>query len=431
MAARQIQSVTLGELMTHPGHETTVAGQKSGHSTMQLVFTVNGPGEISGWLYPLTHALRAKFPQIRIFVCILPCVFSSGAEASVARQLESVDEVCTVRDSFALILRGRLPSGLSRQVPTLVFHLGGEVALTLLIAARLRAPVYAYADVRLPAMRRFRKVFFSGLTPLPAGLSDRAELLVGELMVDAATLRRAGVTRPTDARPQIGLFPGSREYMAEFLLPYYAVAVDAVTARHPNVNWLLARADFVRMDFLRQLAQPPEPRHWPAAALRFFETENEAWLETPAGTRIRILPGREVLALADLALTIPGTNTGEIAAGGTPMVVILPTYRGDEVPLPGLAGHLGRLPLVGKALKIAFGYRLLKSLPLLAQPNRRAGRMIVPEMVGTNLHPRIQAEIEKLLTTDTTALRETIKGAMGRPGAADRITDEIGAFFGL
>ena len=422
--------MTLGELTTHPNRGTT-AGQQSGRSTMQVIFSVNGPGEISGWLYPLTNALRARFPQIRIFVCLLPCVFSSGAEASVARQLETVDEVCTVRESFALILRGRLPSGLSRQRPTLVFHLGGEVALTLLIAARLRAPVYGYADGRLPAMRRFRKVFFSGLTPLPAGLSDRAELLVGELMVDAATLRRAGVTRPTDGRPRIGLFPGSREYMADFLLPYYAVTVDAVTARHPDVDWLLARADFVRMDFLRQLAPPPEPRQWPATTLRFGEAGNDAWLETPAGTRIRILPGREVLALADLALTIPGTNTGEIAAGGTPMVVVLPTYRGDEVPLPGVAGHLGRLPLVGKALKLAFGYRLLKSLPLLAQPNRRAGRMIVPELVGTDLHPRILAEIEKVLTTDTTALRETIKGAMGRPGAADRITDEIGAFFGL
>jgi lipid-A-disaccharide synthase len=255
--------------------------------------------------------------------------------------------------------------------------------------------------------------------------------LIGELMVDAAALRRAGVARPPDSRPRIGLFPGSREYMVEFLLPYFAVTVDAVSARHPEVDWLMARADFVRMDFLRQLAPPPEPRHWPAATLRFGEAGPDTWLETPAGNRIRILPGREVLALADLALTIPGTNTGEIAASGTPMVVILPTYRGDEVPLPGLAGHLGRLPLIGKALKTLFGYRLLNSLPLLAQPNRRAGRMIVPELIGTDLHPRISSEIEQILTTDTTALREKIRQAMGRPGASDRLAGEIGAFFGL
>ena len=64
------------------------------------------------------------------------------------------------------------------------------------------------------------------------------------------------------------------------------------------------------------------------------------------------------------------------------MVVVLPTYIGHIVPLPGLAGHLGRLPGVGRALKTALGYRMLRGLPLLAQPNRRTGRMIVPELVG-------------------------------------------------
>lgn len=394
----------------------------------QIVFTVNGPGEISGWMFPLIRALRADIPNLRIAVCLLPCVYSTGAEVSVLQSL-GVEVAVSVRDSLALIFRGRWPAGLSRSAPTLLFHLGGEVALTVLLSKRLRAPLYAYAERPLPYGFAFARVFYNGLNQLPARIAATPEAAVGELMVDAAQLRRDAAQSARTGRPTVGLFPGSREYMAEFLLPYYAVTVDALSAERPDIDWVMARADFVRMEFLRTLKTPPEDRTWPAHPLSFHEDGDAAWLQTPAGNRIRILRGAEVLGLADCALTIPGTNTGEIAASGMPMVVVLPTYLGHKVPLPGLAGHLGRLPFVGKMLKLYFGYKVLHGLPLLSQPNRRSGRRIVPELVGEGLHPAINDALRGYLDHDTSALQDEIRNAMGKGGAAQKLAAAVADFF--
>lgn len=396
----------------------------------QVVITVNGPGEVAGWLYPLSVELKRRYPQVRIVACVVPCVFSTGAETDVLRALRHVDAVCSTRQTLSMILRGRLPDAIAPDLPTLVFHMGGDVTLSLALGWRLKATKFAYVEVPIPMNRFFDKLFYNGLTPVK-GASEGGT--VGELMVDAAALRRAetAAVRDASAGKCIALYPGSRSYMAEFLLPYYAVTVDALSARRPGLEWVMARADFISMAYLRDFPQPPQDRTWQAHPLSFDEDETGAWLQTPAGNRIRILDGPKVLGLADLALTIPGTNTGELAASGVPMVVVVPTYLGHKVPLPGIAGHLGKLPLVGRLLKLAFGWARVRKLGLMAQPNVRAGRQIVPEFVGEGLHGDIQAALEQLLDSDTAALSDEIRATMGQPGAARALAGEIAAHFNL
>ncbi|MEM6741752.1 MAG: hypothetical protein AAF646_16705 [Pseudomonadota bacterium] len=399
---------------------------------MQVVFTINGPGEVSGWLHPLTVALKARLPGVRIVVCVLPCVFSSGAERDVIGKLATVDAVASVAESLKLIATGRGPDGfLEEGVPTLVFHLGGEPILSVALGWRLAAERYAYVERRSLVNRLFGEVFFNGLAWRPG---DRPGGTVGELMVDAARLRRAeaeaeAMGAERDGRPCVALFPGSRTYMAIHLLPYYAVTVDAIAAERPDIDWVLARADYISMETLRHLPPPPEGRTWPAVPLSFREEGGVTWMETDGGTRIRILSGAEAIARADIALTIPGTNTGELAASGVPMVVVLPTYLGHEVPLPGIPGHLGRLPLLGRLLKISFGWWRVRKLGLLAQPNVRSGRMLVPEFVGEGLHASMQDALEALMDQDTTALSDELRATMGAPGAAYALASRIAAFF--
>lgn len=397
---------------------------------MQVVFTVNGPGEIMGWLHPLAATLRACHPQIGIHVCILPCVFSTGAEKHVVEGLGCVDSVLGVAESLALILRGRRPEGMRLVGPTLVFHLGGELALSHLLGLRLKAPRYGYVEHPAPLNGLFRKVYYNGLSTRS---SERAGGTVGELMVDAAHLRRRPGPRTRSSAPTIAIFPGSRAYLAIHALPYFAVQVDRLSARFPGLNWVVARASFIPMDTLRTLPPPQEGRRWQAVPLRFSEDDAGAWLTTEVGNRMRILDGPEAISCADFALTIPGTNTGELAAAGVPMVVALPTYKGDQVPLPGLAGHLGRIPLFGRVLKLGFGWLRLRNLGLLAQPNVRAGRMLVPEIVGEGLHDAIEAALASFIEGfgHDEPLRETLRATMGQPGAAAALSREIADFFGL
>ena len=399
----------------------------------QLVITVNGPGEIAAWLYPLTVAVKRARPDIRICVCLLPCVFSSGAERGVLSGMDGIDAVADVRESFAIILRNRLPQGFRRDAPTLVFHLGGEMALTVAIAWRLKAGLYGYAEDSLPWQWRFRRLFFSGLNPVPKRFADDPGALVGELMVDAATLRRQAAGADPGNDPVIGLFPGSRDYMVRPMLPYMAAMADRLAAARPGLRFVMAKSDFVDWDVLRRLAPPAPDLPWEAHAVRLVEDAGPPWLETQAGLRIDILANAEVLARADLAVSLPGTNTGEMAAAGIPPVVVLPTQMADanarEIPLPGLAGHIGRLPLIGPALQRFAAHQLLARTPILAIPNRRAGRVISPELVGAVTPAELAGTLGDLLDGDLDALSAEVRGAMGRAGAADRLAREIDGYF--
>ncbi len=392
---------------------------------MQVIFTVNGPGEISGWLFPLSTELRARFPGLRIVACLLPCVFAAGSERRVIEALGVADAVLDQTESLRLIRRPGGHPAIQRHAPTVVFHLGGEPTLSVLLSRRLRAPLLAYAERPLPFGFLFREIFYSGLEKLPERIAKRAGAVVGELMVDAARLRRERAGARRAGRVTVALYPGSRAWMAEALLPFYALIVEALAADHPELDWVVARSDFLGPDLFDRLAVlPPEP------ALEGLPLRHDAangTLVTPAGIPLQLLPGAEALGRADLALTIPGTNTGELGAAGVPMVVILPNAAGHRAPLPGLAGHLGRLPGVGRALKTAMGMRLLRSLPLLAVPNRRAGEAVVPEIVGENLRPRIEAELRRLLSADREEIGRRLRRAMGEPGADRRLAEAIGA----
>lgn len=394
---------------------------------MQVVITVNGPGEVSGWLTPLAARLRALYPDLSIFVCLLPCVFASGREASVIRGLGTVDGVTTVRETWRFVLTGRRPAGMAASGPMLVFHLGGEMALTKAIAWRLGADIHAYVELHRPVDGRIRKVFYTGLSHRP----DDPSLTVGEMMVDAAEMRRSAAPPRVQGRRVLALFPGSRDYMVGPLLPYYAAIIDRLAPRHPDLEFVVARSDYISDAFLRALPVPPSDAPWPHSALTLHEDAGALWFTTAQGTRIDVAPGPQVVARADFALTIPGTNTGEIAAFGVPMVVALPTYLDQTIPMPGLLGHIAKIPVLGPAIRRAAGRRFLASMPHLALPNRRANRRIVPEFVGRGIDAGITQALEDLVSHDTTELRARIRDAMGQPGAADRLARHIGTAFGL
>lgn len=398
----------------------------------QVLITINGPGEISAWLRPLAAAIKTRAPDVRIFVCLLPCVYSSGSEKSVLDGIEDVDGAASVGDSMKLILRRKFPAGLDPDGDTLVVRLGGDMVLSSWLARRIGAPAFAYTERPNPVLKRFDRIFYTGLNPMPDKIGTRATEYIGEMMVDSAAAKRGGLAAPEADANVIGVFPGSRSYMAEFMLPYFAPAIDRVAAARPDVRWLMARSDFVTDDWLRNFPAPPETRDWTASALSFHEDGDAQWFETAAGTRIDVCPNRLVFRQMKAALTIPGTNTGEMAAAGIPMVTVLPTYRyvAENVPLRGISGHVSRLPWIGMKLKIMATEAVLRNPGYLSQANRRADRYIVPEIIGQNLHDQIAEALKvQLDDTDGSTGRE-IQSIMGEPGTADRFADQIVAHFG-
>jgi lipid-A-disaccharide synthase len=221
--------------------------------------------------------------------------------------------------------------------------------------------------------------------------------------------------------------------MVRHILPFLAADADRLAAERAGLRFVMAQAPYIDDAFLRDFPAPSDDRVWDASAVRYQEADGRRWMLSEAGTRIEIVDGHAVLGLADVAVSLPGTNTGEMAASGIPMAVILPTQMAEhhvrEVPLPGLAGHVGRLPVVGHWIKRLAARAALRATPILALPNRRAGRKIVPELTGTVTPAAVAETLGGLLDGDLAARAAEVQAAMGQAGAADRLARAIADHF--
>ncbi len=129
------------------------------------------------------------------------------------------------------------------------------------------------------------------------------------------------------------------------------------------------------------------------------------------------------MAASDVAVTMPGTVTAELAFLGVPTVVAVPLNVPEEIPLPGLPGLIGGLPVVGRHLKRAAVQKALERIEFAAIPNKRQRRMITPEVRGVLSAQDVGIKVLELLQDARVRGRIAVelRQAMGRPGASDRV----------
>ena len=107
------------------------------------------------------------------------------------------------------------------------------------------------------------------------------------------------------------------------------------------------------------------------------------------------------------------------------MLLVLPTYRLHALPLPGLAGHLGGIPVLGPLIKQAVARGYIHTRRFWAHPNRLANELVVPELVGRITAEGIAEAMDTLLAEPLTVLQQRLRMVMGSPGASDRLVDEV------
>jgi lipid-A-disaccharide synthase len=135
---------------------------------------------------------------------------------------------------------------------------------------------------------------------------------------------------------------------------------------------------------------------------------------------------------SDLVLTLPGTNTLELAIKRVPALVVLPYAQAmmARTPMEGTLGVIARTPRLGPALaRWAFELQQ-KRQPFVALPNIRARRRLLPELIG-DLTPGQVAEEGARLLRDEGARRRIIQELTAIPdeaGASRRILDAIEPF---
>lgn len=392
---------------------------------IQIVMTVNGPGEVASWLTPLAAEIKRVRPDIRICAAVVPCVFSSGSETAVIRALPSVDAACSIDQTMAMIFRNRLPEGFRRGTGGMVMHLGGDSIFTVLLARRLGLPCLAYVERPISLQGFYDRVFYSGFERVDDRRIGSRGKVVGEMIVDAALARSPARQPGRGGRVTVGLFPGSREFMVKHMLPFYAVMAERMAAARGDLDFVIARSDFMPLDYFAGIPDVADGREIEGVNVRMVSEGGQHFMVTPAGVRMRLTGAGEVAALSSVVVTLPGTNTAELGAMGVPMVMLLPTWSAELSPLPGLAGHLGRLPVVGRRIKRAVGEATVRSMRFFSHPNRRAGRAVVPELVGQITAAQVADAALDILATDTGPLEAELRSIMGGPGAARRLAGEL------
>ena len=256
-------------------------------------------------------------------------------------------------------------------------------------------------------------------------LSSSRETLIGDLRVDAVTTAcqqsRPHQTRATEGLT-LALFPGSRWIHLKASLGPFLKVCEQLKERHPKLEIILAASPFIDAQNLAQAAANPIDLGLAYSRAHLHRDH----LISENNTAIEVLWAKpyEAMARCDLALSLPGTNTAELAIANKATVVPL-SYR---VPVGGggLLGIVDRLPgltLVQDQLR----RRKKQQLKFVALPNQIAGRSIVPElMVQDNLENLV--ELLSSLLQNPSRRREIAdqsREVMGPVGASEKLLQLI------
>lgn len=407
--------------------------------TCELILTANSPGEVAGWVAPAVPALKEALPGSRITVFVPPCTFASGCELQVVTGLPAVDAAYGPGDFLRFAMLGIRPKGFVPGRRGAVLFLGGELTNAVLLAKRLRYPAVAYTEGFVnwtDSFARFAVPYAVTREKLLAkGVPAEKVTVVGNLMLDAVRVQR----KPEEVREELGasgrelvlLLPGSRPAEVEYMTPFLVKTVDLLRKARPATAFVLSLSPFAQPAQLAAALAGASAAELGVDA-RFSAAEGGnvvGEILTADGARLSVWQGRrfDLMAASDLALTIPGTNTAELGHLGVPMVVALPLTHPERIPLEGLAGLIGNLPRLGKALKRRILPRLAARMPYAAWPNQLAQEYVVPELRG-EVTPEDAAEEAAQLLSDAAKRAATsgrLRRIMGEPGAARRLASLV------
>lgn len=358
-----------------------------------IVITTNGPGEMAAWVQPMIQEIHTILPQARVVIALVPCPHSSGQEASFSQRFYGA-QVMNPKETLHYLLTGNTPEHVVLARHGVILHLGGDQLFSVCLGWRSRFPVTVYTEKLAQWKSRVSAYFLRDehlLKQHARRIPAHKLQVVGDLMTDAIQtthgsldIRQKLGLRP-DA-PVVSLLPGSKPIKVLHSTAFMLKIVDELTLLLPEVQFILPQSAFTPLSQLRQAVQDEKLlKSFGGVAGKVVHDRNSTSLVTPQGNRVQIVPPSwhyNALQISDISLTLPGTNTAELAALGVPMVVMLPLQRPDLLPIDGPGRLLGHLPFVGRWLKGRLVRYLLSRHGYLALPNQKAGEALVPELVG-------------------------------------------------
>ena len=411
-------------------------------ASQTVVMISNGPGELSTWVKPLAEKLHSKLlirprhknASLELRLVLVPCPNATGREKNVAESWGQFEKVTDSKNFWDLLINpkkyGYWPS------KGLVIFLGGDQFWSVLLSARLGYLNITYAEwvARWPFWNdKIAAMSQKVKNQLPRKTRNRC-IVVGDLMADINNYSEKNNVLPK--AQWVALLPGSKKAKLSIGIPFFLEVADKLSKLLPNCKFLLPIAPTTNINQFKILSSSKNPISAKySSGIAAIKEANDAIplrrLITYCGTEIFLQedpPAHKYLIECDLALTTVGANTAELAALTIPMIVIIPTQHLDVMQAwDGLLGIIGRLPVFRWLIGMAISVWRLRKNKFMAWPNISAGKMIVPEKIGSIYPNEIAEELFEWLKSPTRLIgqKEELKKLRGKPGAIEKMSNEI------
>ena len=156
------------------------------------------------------------------------------------------------------------------------------------------------------------------------------------------------------------LIPGSRIQHFEFMLPLYIESIKIINKKNKDKVFIIPISKFITEDNIKRILE------------RY---------SIPSNTKLIKDNSLELMNICNCAITIPGTNNAEIFYLQKPMLIILPLNNIRKLIIDGLAGLIGKIPIVGSIIIKAVIYLSYIKKPYISLPNQLLKEKIVPEQI--------------------------------------------------
>ena len=392
--------------------------QKNDFEKEDLIIFSNGPGEISTWVLPIVESI-GRYSELRkkynIILIIHPCQFSSGTEHFYVSKLNLFDKIITPSNYLKLIfgLHTLKKYGLKRR--GIIVSLGGDLLHPVLFRFRSRGNYKLYAYTNNPGWdKKYERIFvrsnYVKEKSLKRGLNSEKITVTGDLVYSSikvhADREKVRNELSLSSNDIMMLFmPGSREFEVKYMLPVYLKVIDKITNDFKNIKPFILRSPYIDNTLIKNTL---------VNALNIKETEvmtgelvkYDDYSKSNVGLAIKLSSEKFIPVLkggleywgkgVDLAVTVPGTNTIQLAYRGIPTLVIAALNKPEIIPIEGLAGLLKWLPggkiILRKAVK-----KYVNKFPFASLPNIYMQKEIFPELFGVIQTEDITKRIEKIL----------------------------------
>jgi lipid-A-disaccharide synthase len=380
-----------------------------------LIFS-NGPGEVSTWVRPLVEAVRGRpglVDRYRIMLMIHPCAFGSGTEHWVGSRIEGVEHVVQTGEYMKMLLTGLGRKAYSFSREGIIFSLGGDMMHPVLFRRRIRGKHALYSYSHNPGWEKYyTRIFVRSQYVkdryLKRGVPEDKLEIVGDLVYSSLKFLKGR----HEVREEFGIaenermvvfLPGSRDYMTKYMVPVFLKVIDDLGRRVEGIRSFLLKSPYISYDLIEEGLRLGGRIREADSITGSLEGEGERVV-------IRIAGGRSIPVLdgqldnwgrgVDFAVSLPGTNTIQLAYRRIPTLVVVPTNKPEIVPLEGAIGMVKYIPLFGKMIVRAAVNAYAARYPFKALPNIYEQEEIFPELFGLLQTDDITNRVAEILEGD-------------------------------